>query len=147
MRDLIKNKKSSYSYEILDTYDAGIVLEGWEVKSILNGSCSLAEGFISLKDNELYLKQTHISHYKNQDQFKKSSEVRDRKLLLCKSEIRKIKKKIEEKGLTVVPLKIFYSDTKKIKVKIAVARGKKLHDKRNDLKVKQIKREQEREMK
>jgi SsrA-binding protein len=147
MRDLIKNRKATFNYEILETFDAGLILCGWEVKSILNGDCSLGEGFISFKNNELYLKQTHISLYKNMDKFSEQNETRDRKLLLNKSEVRKIKKKIEEKGLTVIPLKIFYSDTKKIKISIGVARGKKLHDKRDSLKKKQTEREMKRELK
>ena len=145
MKDLIKNRKASHEYEILESFVAGMILYGWEVKSILAGNCSIAEGFIDFADGVICLKQAHIAKYKNIDQFTDSNEVRDRKLLLNKSEIRKIKKKIAEKGLTAIPLNVFYSDTKKIKLTIAIGRGKKLHDKREDLRKKQHQREISRE--
>jgi len=145
MKEFANNRKAFHEYEILDTYTAGICLNGWEVKSILNSSCSIGEGFVSLKGNETTLKQVHISLYNKKDPFSDSNETRDRKLLLNKSEIKKITKKVVEKGLTVIPLSIFYSETCKIKVKIAVVKGKKNYDKREDLKKKQHIRETIRE--
>ncbi len=148
MKDLILNKKVFHSFEIFDEYDAGVILEGWEVKSILNGNCSLGEGFVSIINNEAFLQNVYVANDAKFDLFeKRKDERRLRKLLLNKHELRKIKKKVDEKGFTSVPLKIFYSDTKKIKLKIGVARGKNNHDKRNDLKQKQLKRDIERELK
>lgn len=147
MKVLVKNRKATFNYEVLDRFTAGIQLQGCEVKSILQGNVSLGEGFISLKNKEVFLKQVHIQRYSNATKFDDISETRDRKLLLNKTEITKISKKVTEKGLTVIPTAIIYSDTKKIKVEIAVCRGKKLHDKREDLKAKQNKRDMQREQK
>lgn len=147
MKELSKNRKAYHDYEILETFTAGIVLHGWEVKSILGGGCSIGEGFVIVKDNEIFLKQTHINAYKNMDKFSECNETRDRKLLLNKSEIRKLKKKIEEKGLAVIPVIMFYSETRKIKLTIAVGRGKKNYDKRQSLKTKQHERDMQRENK
>jgi len=145
MKDLIRNKKAFHNYEILETFTAGIVLFGWEVKSILRGNCSIAEGFVDFRNREVFLKQTHVSRYKNMDQFSEDDETRDKKLLLNKSEIKRIRKKIEEKGFTAIPISIFYSDSKKIKVKLGIGKGKKTYDKRQDLKMKQHQRDMERE--
>ena len=148
MNLLVKNRKATFHYEILDKYTAGISLTGPEVKSILAGNVSLAEGFVSFKGNEVFLMQVHIDTYCNSDTFSiNMKETRDRKLLLNRTEINKIERKITEKGLTVIPTAIIYSDTKKIKVEIAVCRGKKLYDKRQDLKTKQNDRDMKRDQK
>ena len=148
MRLLVKNKKATFNYEVIEKYTAGIVLNGPEVKSILEGRASITEGYVSLKNNEIYLKQVHIDRYNKIDTFSVNiNETRDRKLLLNRTEIRKIQKKITERGLTVVPTAIIYSDSKKIKVEIAVCRGKKNYDKRHDLKEKQVDRDMQREQK
>jgi SsrA-binding protein len=148
VRLLVKNRKATHNYEILEKYIAGIQLLGSEVKSILNGNVSLAEGFVTLKEGEVFLTQVHIDRYGNIDTFNVNiNETRDRKLLLNRTEINKIQKKITEKGLTVIPIAIIYSDTRKIKVEIAVCRGKKLYDKRQDLKAKQTDRDAKRENK
>lgn len=139
MKVLINNRKSSREYEFLDKFIAGVVLTGSETKSIINGNCSLDQGYVVIKDGEVYLKQVHIKKYEMMHKFdEKISETRDRKLLLTKSEIRKLSKSVQEKGLTIIPIKIIYSDTKRIKIEIAISRGKKNYDKRQDLKQKQI---------
>jgi len=139
MKVLIKNRKATFNYEIIDKYVAGVVLNGPETKSIMMGNCSLQEGFVSIKSNEAYLMQVHVDRYKNINGFEgKINETRERKLLLNKAEIKKIEKSVQLKGLTIIPLAVLYSDTKKIKIEIAVCRGKKLYDKRNALKEKQI---------
>jgi SsrA-binding protein len=139
MRILIKNRKATHEYEILEKYVAGISLLGAETKSIMMGNCSLTEGYVVLRGGEAFLTQVHISRYTKIDGFSDNiNERRDRKLLLLKSEIKKLGKAVAEKGLTIVPLSLQYSDTKKIKVEIAICKGKKLYDKRHDLKKKQL---------
>ena len=139
MKILIKNRKATFNYEIVDKFVAGISLNGAETKSIMLSNCSLQEGFVTIKGGEAFLKQVHIDKYKNINGFdERLDETRDRKLLLTKPELRKLEKMVQEKGLTIIPLAMLYSDTKKIKVEIAVCRGKKLYDKREDLKKKQV---------
>jgi len=141
MEILVKNRKASHDYEILEKYVAGIVLQGPEVKSILKGSCSISEGYVTINNGEVFLKNCNIARYDKIDGFRKDlNERMDRKLLLTKSEIRKIDKELTRKGLTIIPLNIIYSDTKKIKIEIAVARGKKEYDKREALKEKDLRR-------
>lgn len=142
MKVLTSNKKAVYNYEILDTYIAGISLLGCEVKSIMDGKCSLSEGWIYIKDGSAYLKQVHVNRYKNRTMFDENvNETRDRRLLLKKQEILKIEKQSREKTISVIPLDIHYSENKKIKVKIAVCKGKKLHDKRETIKNRDINRD------
>jgi SsrA-binding protein len=139
LRVLVKNRKATHNYEIIDKYVAGISLLGAETKSIMMGKCTIGESFVSLKDNEVFIKQFHIDRYNNIDAFDVDmKETRERKLLLTKSEIKKLGKAVAEKGLTIIPLALLYSDTRRIKVEIAVCRGKKLYDKRHDLKKKQM---------
>ena len=147
MKLLIRNRKATFNYEILEKYTAGIVLEGWEVKSILSSDCSISEGYIQIKGNDVLLKSCHIKVHAFYDGFDKKNEYRDRILLLKKTEKNKIKKLIEQKGLTVIPTAIVYSNTRKIKIEFAVCRGKKVHDKRQDLKNKQLERETNRKIK
>ena len=142
MEILVRNRKAAHDYEILEKFIAGIVLQGPEVKSILKGSCSISEGFVTIKDGEVFLKNCNITRYDKIDGFRKDlNERMDRKLLLTKIEIRKIDKDLTRKGLTIIPLNIIYSNTKKIKVEIAVARGKKEYDKRETIKQKDLRRE------
>jgi SsrA-binding protein len=139
MRVLAKNRKATHNYEIIEKYVAGISLLGAETKSIMMGNCSLSEGFISLKGNEAFVNQFHIDRYCNIDGFGVNmKETRERRLLLTKPELKKLGKAVAEKGLTIIPLALLYSDTKKIKMEIAICRGKKLYDKRHDLKNKQM---------
>jgi len=140
-----KNKKAFFDYEIIEKYEAGIVLNGWEVKSIKAGEVSLKESFCFVYKGEIFLKNAHIAPYKMGVSFEKQETRQDRKLLLNKREINKLIGKIKEKGLTLVPLMI-YLKKGRVKLEIALAKGKKLHDKKQALKEKDIKREQEREM-
>lgn len=141
MKLLANNKKAFYNYEILEKYEAGIKLHGGELKSTLEGNVSIAEAFADVKNNEMWLRQCHIDRYKQTGGFdKEESETRPRKLLLHKKEIIKIKKKIQEKGWTIVVLDLHYSDSKKVKVTLGIARGKKLHDKRETIKKRDLER-------
>jgi SsrA-binding protein len=139
MKIISKNRKASFEYEIMEKFVAGIELKGFEVKSILQGDVSIGEGFVSLKHGEAFLCQVHVTRYKNSHMFdSKMSETRERRLLLTKQELKKIEKITREKGITIIPLNVHYSNSKKIKVEIAICKGKKLHDKRHDLKKKQL---------
>ncbi|MCP4023369.1 MAG: SsrA-binding protein SmpB [Desulfobacteraceae bacterium] len=139
------NKKARHNYQIDDEFEAGIVLVGTEVKSIREGRVSFQDAYADIKQGELFLRQLHIGQYKyaynsNHDL------LRTRKLLLHKYEIMKLQRKVREKGYTIVPLKIYFKDNK-IKVQIGLAKGKKLYDKRESIKQKDIKRDMDRERK
>lgn len=136
----IKNKKASFEFILIEELIAGIVLVGSEVKSIRNGAASFTGSYCYIKDNEIFLKNLHISEYINSS-YNQHDPKRERKLLLTKKEIKKLKEKTQEKGLTIVPVKIFINERGLIKVIIALAKGKKLFDKRESLKAKDIKRE------
>lgn len=140
------NRKARFQYEILDTYEAGIELLGTEVKSIRAGRVNLRDGFASVRDGEVWLQNVHISPSKNTSQVFNHDPRRNRKLLLHRDEIARLIGKTEQKGLTLVPLKL-YLKRGWIKVSIGLARGKKLHDKRESLKRKQQQREVERALK
>lgn len=140
------NRQARYQYEILETYEAGIELLGTEVKSIREGRVNLRDGFAQVRDAEVWLQNVHISPSKNTSQFFNHDPRRNRKLLLHRDEIRKLIGKTEQKGLTLVPLKM-YLKRGWVKVTLALGRGKKLHDKRESLKQKQVKREVERALK
>ncbi len=140
------NRQARFQYEILDTYEAGIELLGTEVKSIREGRVNLRDGFAQVRDAEVWLQNVHISPSKNTSQFFNHDPRRTRKLLLHRDEIRKLIGKIEQKGLTLVPLKMYLKGGW-VKVTLALGRGKKLHDKRESLKQKQTKREVERALK
>ena len=140
------NRQARFQYEILETYEAGIELLGTEVKSIREGRVNLRDGFAQVRNAEVWLQNVHISPSKNTSQFFNHDPRRTRKLLLHRDEIRKLIGKIEQKGLTLVPLKM-YLKRGWVKVTLALGRGKKLHDKRESLKQKQAKREVERALK
>lgn len=133
----IKNKKASFEFEFLEEFVAGIVLFGSEVKSIRNGAASFTDAYCYISNNEIFLKSLHISEYKNAS-YNQHEPKRDRKLLLTKREIKKLKEKTQEKGLTIVPTKLFVNDRGLIKVGIALARGKKLYNKKQELKEKEL---------
>jgi SsrA-binding protein len=139
----IKNKKASFEFEFIDTYVAGLMLKGTEIKSIREGKVSLTEAFCMFLDGELYVRQMHISPYSMAANYNHEA-VRDRKLLLNKKELAKLETKSAEKGLSIIPVRIFINDRGKAKMEIALGRGKKLHDKRQDLKDKDAKRELQR---
>lgn len=136
----IKNRKASFDYQFLDKYVAGIVLTGTEIKSVRQAKVTLGDSFCFFKDGELWIKQMHIAHYENGSHYNHEP-TRERKLLLNKKELRKIEKKLDEKGLSVVPTRMFISNRGFAKVEIAVAKGKKLYDKRESIKERDTKRE------
>ncbi len=136
----IRNRRASYEYEFIDTYIAGIVLSGTEIKSIREGKVSLGEGYCYFNGDELFIKGMHISPYKQGSHYNHEP-TRERKLLLHKRELRKLKQRAAEKGLTIIPVRIFINDRGFAKLEIALARGKKLHDKRQSLKEKDLQRE------
>ncbi len=139
------NKKAYHDYFIEDKYEAGIELFGTEVKSIRMGRCSIKESFIRIEKGEMFLYGMHINPYEKGNIFNRDP-LRVRKLLLHKSEIRKLAAKIAEKGFTLVPLQVYFKGSL-VKVEIGLAKGKKLYDKREDIAKKDQRREMEREMK
>ena len=142
----IKNKKAKYEYEFVETFTAGIQLFGTEIKSIRNNKASIAEAYAVMVKNELFIRNMYIADYKDGGHFNHESK-RDRKLLLNKLELSKINKKIINKGLTIIPTRLFISNNGWAKINIAVAKGKKIYDKREDLKTKDIEREINRKLK
>lgn len=143
---LSDNRQARFQYEILETYECGIVLLGTEVKSIRAGKVNLRDGFARIRNGEAWLLNVHISPHDSTNQSYNHDPLRDRKLLLHKQEIRKLIGKVEQKGLTLVPLKLYLKNGR-VKVALGLARGKKLHDKRAELKQRQDKREMERALK
>ena len=139
----IRNKKASYEYEFIEKLEVGIMLKGTEIKSLREGKASIQEAYCFFKSNELYIKGMNISPYA-QASFESHDITRDRKLLLKKRELEKFKSKTEEKGLTVVPTKIYINSRGLAKVEIVLAKGKKIYDKRDSIKNKDQKRELER---
>ena len=146
MKLIATNKKAYFDYFILSTYEAGIVLLGSEVKSIRLGHTNLKDSFISFKNGEAFIKNMHITAYKDAVSFEKIDEKRSRKLLLNRSEIDKIISKPQEKGFTCVPLKVSFENNL-VKLEIAIAKGKHLYDKKKSLAEKDIQRETERTLK
>lgn len=142
---IANNKKAYHDYFILETYEAGIALHGTEVKSLRMGKCSIKEAFIRVENEEVYIYGMHISPYEKGNIFNKDP-LRVRKLLLHKYEIRKLLGKTKEKGMTLVPLKVYFKDSL-VKVEIGLAKGKKLYDKRQDIAKKDQQREAQRDFK
>ncbi len=136
----IKNRKAGYEYEILDKLTVGIQLKGTEIKSIRFGNASINEAYCQIKNDELFVVNMHIAEYEL-GTYANHEPKRERKLLLHKSELLKWKKKVAEKGQTIIPTLIFISDKGKAKLNIALAQGRKLHDKRENIKEKDTKRE------
>lgn len=145
MKIVSQNKKAFHDYFILDTYEAGIELKGTEIKSVRKGSVNLKDSFIRIKDNEAFIENMHIAPYEQGNRFNHEP-LRTRKLLLHKKEIKKLQKEVKENGLTIVPTKLYFN-TSKLKVEVCLARGKKLYDKRQDIKAKDAKRDVERALK
>ena len=144
-RLIANNKKAYHDFFILDTYEAGIALHGTEVKSLRMGKCSIKESFIRIENGEVFIYGMHISPYEKGNIFNKDP-LRVKKLLLHKAEINKMLGKVKEKGISVVPLKVYLKGSL-IKVEIGLAKGKKLYDKRDDIAKKDQKREAERDFK
>ena len=145
MKIVSNNKKAYHDYFILDTYEAGIELKGTEIKSVRKGSANLKDAFIRIKNDEAFIENMHIAPYEQGNRFNHDP-LRTRKLLLHKKEIKKLQKEVKENGLTIIPTKLYFN-TSKAKVEIALAKGKKLYDKRQDLKAKDAKRDVERALK
>lgn len=143
MKVISNNKKAFYNFFVSDLVEAGIVLEGCEVKSVRAGGASLNESFVVVKNGEMFLKNAYIKPYEKTTSFK-PDERRTRKLLLNKAEIQKFERMVKEKGFSIVPTKIYFNKSGKVKVEIGLAKGKKLYDKRQTLKEKAIKRDIER---
>jgi SsrA-binding protein len=139
------NRKARHEYFLLDTYEAGLVLKGSEIKSIRAGQVSLAQAYVSVEGDEAWLVNSHIAPY-NEASRNNHDPVRTRKLLLHRSEIRKLSDKIRQKGATVVPLRIYLKDGK-AKIEIALAKGKKQYDKREEIAKRDAKREMDRRYK
>lgn len=136
---VIKNKQASFEYAFLDKYIAGIVLTGTEIKSIRKSQVSLQEAYCYFVEGELWIKNMHIAPYE-QGNIYNHEEKRDRKLLLTRHELNKLIKN-KEKGLTIVPIQLFIDENNRAKIQIALAKGKKLYDKRQDIKERDVKRE------
>lgn len=141
----IKNRKARHEYHVEETYEAGIVLKGTEVKSIRNGNASLGESFAYLQDGEVWLRDMYIKPYK-QGSFANHDERRPRKLLLKKREIAELDKAIDRKGYTLIPLKLYFKKGY-AKILLGLAKGKQQHDKREDIKERDVKRELDRKYK
>ena len=140
------NKKSYFDYYIEDKFTAGIVLEGNEVKSVRAGRVNLRDSYVTIKNGEVWLLGAHISRYEKADTLKKIDERRTRKLLLNKTEIKKLEKAVKIKGYTIVPIKMMLVDNF-AKLEIAIAKGKELHNKKDVIKEKDLRREADRELK
>ena len=136
---VIKNKKASFEYNFLASYTAGIMLTGTEVKSIRDGKANLTDSYCVFINEELWVKNMHISEY-SQGSYNNHEPKRMRKLLLNKNELAKIRSRLKEKGTTIIPVQIFFNERGIAKLEIAIARGKKLYDKREDLKKKDAER-------
>ncbi len=136
----IRNRQAAFNYELLDKYIAGIVLKGTEIKSIKEGKVNLQDGYCYVNNGELFVKGINITPYAQGTHYNHEP-ARERKLLLRKSEIKKLASKMEEKGLTLVPVRLFVTERGLAKLEIALARGKKHYDKRQSIKEKDIKRE------
>ena len=136
----IKNKKASFEYHFIDKYIAGIVLQGSEIKSIRLGKVNLQDSYCTFLNDELYVKELHISPYELARNYNHEAK-RDRKLLLNKRELKKLLTKNKEKGLTIIPIRIFLTDSGLAKLEIALAKGKKIYDKREDIKARDMKRD------
>ena len=142
----IRNKKAHFEYHILDTYVAGIQLLGTEIKSIRESKANINDAFCAFLDNKLYVRNMHIAEYSHGSFYNHESK-RDRVLLLQKKELKKLREKGEEKGFTIIPLKLFISERGFAKLEIGLAQGKKSFDKRETMKERDSKIEMERAMK
>ena len=141
----IKNKKAEYQYFLIDSYSAGLVLTGTEIKSIREGRANLADAYCVFIGNELYVRQMHISEYRFGSWLNHPAK-RDRKLLLNRKELRKLQNKIKERGYTIIPPLLYVNPKGYAKIDIALARGKKFFDKRETIKEKDTRRDMERQL-
>ncbi len=142
---IANNKKAYHDYFIEETYEAGISLVGTEVKALRTGKCSIKESYIRIENGEMVILQMHISPYEKGNIFNRDP-LRPRKLLMHRSEIRKISQKLKEQGYTLVPVEVYFNGSL-VKVKVGLAKGKKLYDKRADIAKKDMNREAQRQFK
>ena len=140
---MIKNKKAAFEYHFLQTFTAGIVLTGTEVKSIRDGKANLSDSYCVMQNGELWVKNLHISEYK-EGSYNNHEPKRQRKLLLNKKELEKIQSKLKDKGTTIIPVQLYFNERGFAKLDIAIARGKKLFDKRESIKEKDVRRQMQR---
>lgn len=143
--EIVKNKKALFNYEIIEKYESGIVLLGTEVKSLRERAVNMSDSYASFKKGELFIVNMHISKY-HFGNINNHEPLRERKLLMKKRELKRLFGKVKEQGLTLIPISLYFSKGK-VKVEIALAKGKKLHDKRETLKRKTLDREMERYIK
>ncbi|HMJ67497.1 MAG TPA: SsrA-binding protein SmpB [Cyclobacteriaceae bacterium] len=136
----VRNKRAGFEYELLDKYIAGLQLRGTEIKSIREGKINLQDGYCYFANGEAFVKGVNISAYEQGTHYNHVP-IRDRKLLLKKSELKRLESRVEEKGLTLIPVRLFINDRGYAKLEIALGRGKKLHDKRDSIKDRDMKRE------
>ncbi|MFN7912854.1 MAG: SsrA-binding protein SmpB [Bacteroidota bacterium] len=136
----IENRRAKFDYEFIERLTAGLVLKGTEIKSIREGKAGLADSYCFFVNNELFIKNMHITEY-SEASFYNHTPLRERKLLLTKTEIYKLHKKVKDSGLTIIPIKLFINDKGFAKLEIALARGKKQFDKREDIKKRDVERE------
>ncbi len=143
MKIIATNRKAEHDYYILERYEAGIVLEGSEVKSVKNGNISIKEGYAKIEDGEIYLLNVHITPYEKSSAFSPDPK-RKRKLLLHKHEIKRLLGKVQRRGFTLIPLKVYINDRGYVKIELGLCKGKKLIDKREEIKRKELEREKQR---
>ncbi len=144
-KNIVTNRKARHEYEILQVLEAGIVLQGTEVKSLRQGNANMVDSYANIKNNEVWLVGCHIAEYKYGN-IENHEPTRTRKLLLNRSEIKKLLVKIKEKGLTLIPLRLYFKEGK-VKVELGLAKGKKVYDKREDIKKRDFARDQDRKVK
>ena len=144
-KNIAVNRKARHEYAVIQTYEAGIVLVGTEVKALREGKANLVDSYALIKNNEVWLLSLHISEYK-QGNINNHIPTRDRKLLMNRAEIRKLIGKTKEKGLTLIPLRLYFKNGR-VKVELALAKGKKVYDKREDIAKRDFQRDQERRIK
>lgn len=142
----IDNRRAGFDYSFIERFTAGIVLTGTEIKSIREGKAGLADSYCYFKNGELFIKNMHISEYGKGGHYNHEPN-RDRKLLLNKAELNKLEKKLKDQGLTIIPVKLFIGESGFAKIEIALAKGKKSFDKREDIKKKDLQRETSRKFK
>lgn len=144
MKVIVRNKKAQFEYHIIETYVAGIVLKGTEIKSIRAGKVNINDAYCTFLWGELWVKNMHIAEYEHGNIYNHDPK-RDRKLLLTKRELRRLQSKNVEKGMTIVPIQLFINDRGFAKLEIALAKGKKLYDKRESIKKRDVQRDMERD--
>lgn len=147
MAQVTKNRRASFEYEFLERLEAGIQLVGTEVKSIRNNECSINESFCYFKGGELFIKSMHIAPYEHSGQIMNHEPLREKKLLLNKKELVRFAKGMETKGNTIIPISVYITAKGLIKIEIALSKGKKVFDKRDAIKAKDIDRDTQREIK